>query len=70
MKNTIIFPYFKKKSYFCAIFYLLKSEDFVADLLVEKTDFVQTYFANPNFQNFVNAMVFQAPASQLASQRI
>ena len=38
--------------------------------LEEKTEFVQTYFANPDFQNFVNARVFQAAVSQLSSQRI
>lgn len=32
----------------------------VAGMLEEKTEFVQTYFANPDFQNFVNARVFQA----------
>ena len=42
----------------------------VAAMLEEKTEFVQTYFANPDFQNFVNARVFQAAVSQLSSQRI
>ena len=42
----------------------------VAGMLEEKTEFVQTYFANPDFQNFVNARVFQAAVSQLSSQRI
>ena len=42
----------------------------VASMLEEKTEFVQTYFANPDFQNFVNARVFQAAVSQLSSQRI
>ena len=40
----------------------------VAGMLEEKTEFVQTYFANPDFQNFVNARVFQAAVSQLSSQ--
>lgn len=42
----------------------------VAAMLEEKTEFVQTYFANPDFQNFVNARVFQAAVSQLLSQRL
>jgi len=42
----------------------------VAGMLEEKTEFVQTYFANPDFQHFVNARVFQAAVSQLSSQRI
>ena len=42
----------------------------VAAMLEEKTEFVQTYFANPDFRNFVNARVFQAAVSQLSSQRI
>lgn len=42
----------------------------VAAMLEEKTEFVQTYFANQDFQNFVNARVFQAAVSQLSSQRI
>ena len=42
----------------------------VAAMLEEKTEFVQTYFANPDFQNFVNARVFQAAVSQLSSQRM
>lgn len=37
----------------------------VAGMLEEKTEFVQTYFANPDFQNFVNARVFQAALNQL-----
>lgn len=37
----------------------------VAAMLEEKTEFVQMYFANPDFQNFVNARVFQAAVSQL-----
>lgn len=41
----------------------------VAAMLEEKTEFVQTYFANPDFQNFVNARVFQAAVSQLSGQR-
>ena len=40
----------------------------VAGMLEEKTEFVQTYFANPDFQNFVNARVFQAAVSKLSSQ--
>ena len=39
-----------------------------AGMLEEKTEFVQTYFANPDFQNFVNARVFQAAVSQLSGQ--
>ena len=42
----------------------------IAAMLEEKTEFVQTYFANPDFQNFVNARVFQAAVSQLSSQRV
>lgn len=42
----------------------------VAAMLEEKTEFVQTYFANQDFQNFVNARVYHAAVSQLASQRI
>ena len=37
----------------------------VASMLEEKTEFVQTYFNNPDFQNFVNARVYQAAVSQL-----
>ena len=37
----------------------------VAAMLEEKTEFVQTYFNNPDFQNFVNARVYQAAVSQL-----
>ena len=40
----------------------------IAGMLEEKTEFVQTYFANPDFQNFVNARVFQAAVSKLSSQ--
>ena len=40
----------------------------VAGMLEEKTEFVQTYFANQDFQNFVNARVFQAAVSKLSSQ--
>ena len=36
----------------------------VAGMLEEKTEFVQTYFANQNFQNFANARVFQAAINQ------
>ena len=39
----------------------------VAAMLEEKTEFVQTYFANPDFQNFVNARVFQAAVSKLTT---
>lgn len=39
----------------------------VAGMLEEKTEFVQTYFANPDFQNFVNARVFQAAVNQLSN---
>ena len=42
----------------------------VASMLEEKTEFVQTYFTNPDFQNFVNARVFQAAVSQLSGQSI
>ena len=42
----------------------------VAGMLEENTEFAQTYFANPDFHNFVNARVFQVAASQLSSQRI
>ena len=37
----------------------------VAAMLEEKTEFVQTYFSNPDFQNFVNARVYQAAVSRL-----
>ncbi len=37
----------------------------VAAMLEEKTEFVQTYFNNPDFQNFVNVRVYQAAVSQL-----
>lgn len=37
----------------------------VASMLEEKTEFVQTYFNNPDFQNFVNARVYQAAVSQM-----
>jgi len=39
----------------------------VAAMLEEKTEFVQTYFANPEFQNFVNARVFQAAKQRLCT---
>lgn len=42
----------------------------VAAMLEEKTEFVQTYFANPDFQNFVNARVFQAVVSRLSTWKI
>ena len=38
----------------------------VAGMLEEKTGFVQTYFANQDFQNFVKARVFHAAVSQLS----
>ena len=41
----------------------------IAGMLEEKTEFVQTYFANHDFQNFVNARVFQAAVRQLASRQ-
>lgn len=37
----------------------------VAAMLEEKTEFVQTYFGNKDFQNFVNARVYQAALSRL-----
>lgn len=40
----------------------------VAGMLEEKTEFVQTYFANPDFQNFINAKVFQAAVSLLVNK--
>lgn len=43
------------------------TNNIVAGMLEEKTEFVQTYFANPDFQNFVNARVFQAAISSLAN---
>ena len=39
----------------------------VAGMLEEKTEFVQTYFANPDFQNFVNARVFEAAMHRLSA---
>lgn len=42
----------------------------VAGMLEEKTEFVQTYFANPDFQNCVNARVLQAAVSRSASRRL
>ena len=39
----------------------------VAGMLEEKTEFVQTYFGNPDFQNFVNARVFSAVMNRLGS---
>jgi type I restriction enzyme R subunit len=39
----------------------------VAGMLEEKTEFVQTYFANQDFQNFVNARVFEAAMQRLSS---
>lgn len=38
----------------------------VASMLEEKTEFVQTYFANPDFQHFVNTRVFQAAVNRLS----
>lgn len=40
----------------------------IAAMLEEKTEFVQTYFANPDFQNFVNARVFQAAVNRLSRE--
>lgn len=37
----------------------------VAAMLEEKTEFVQIYFGNKDFQNFVNARVYQAAVSRL-----
>ena len=37
----------------------------VAAMLEEKTEFVLTYFNNPDFQNMVNTRVYQAAVSQL-----
>ena len=37
----------------------------VASMLEEKTEFVQTYFGNHDFQDFVNKRVFHAAMSQL-----
>lgn len=37
----------------------------VAAMLEEKTEFVQAYFGNKDFQNFVNARVYQAAVSRL-----
>ena len=39
----------------------------VAAMLEEKTEFVQTYFTKPDFQNFVNVRVFQATVSRLTT---
>lgn len=39
----------------------------VAGMLEENIEFAQTYFANQDFQNFVNARVFQAAVSQLSN---
>ena len=35
-------------------------------MLEKKTEFVQTYFTNLDFQNFVNARVFEAAVSRLS----
>lgn len=40
---------------------------YVAAMLEEKTEFVQTYFGNPDFQNFVNARVYQAAVNRLGN---
>jgi type I restriction enzyme R subunit len=40
----------------------------VAAMSEEKTEFVQTYFANQDFQNFVNARAFQAAISKLSNK--
>ena len=37
----------------------------IAGMLEEKTEFVQTYFANPEFQNYVNTKVFQAAVNRV-----
>ena len=37
----------------------------VAGMLEEKTEFVQAYFANQDFQNFINARVYQAVVNKL-----
>lgn len=42
----------------------------VAAIPEGKTEFVQTYFANQNFQNFVIAKTFQAVVSQLSINRM
>ena len=42
----------------------------VAAMLDEKTEFVQTYFANQDFQNFVNARVFQAAVNSLSARNL
>ena len=39
----------------------------VAAMLEEKTEFVQTYFTKPDFQNFVNARAFQAALSRITT---
>ena len=38
----------------------------VASMLEEKSEVVQTYFANFDFQHFVNTRVFQAAVSRLS----
>ena len=40
----------------------------VAAMLEERTEFVQTYFANSDFQNFVNKRVYQAAVSRLSGK--
>lgn len=37
---------------------VMAEKDLSNTLMEEKTEFVQTYFANPDFLNFVNARVF------------
>ena len=39
----------------------------VAEMLEEKTEFVQVYFANKDFQDFVNAKVYQAAFNQIST---
>ena len=39
----------------------------VAAMLEEKTEFVQTYFSNSDFQNFVNTKVFEAAVNRLSA---
>lgn len=41
----------------------------VAAMLEEKTEFVQQYFANRDFQNYINAKVFQAAVQRLSTTR-
>ena len=39
----------------------------VAAMLEEKTEFVQTYFSNSDFQNFINTKVFEAAVNRLSA---